>query len=58
MAEEERPRSGFEVAITALTQKHVFLPLIGVAIIWMGVANIEDLVRIISTTLAGLRGCP
>ncbi len=58
MPEEEPSRSTLEVIITALTQKHVFLPLIGVAIIWLGVANIEDLVRIISTTLAGLRGCP
>ena len=58
MSTEDRPRSLFEVAVTAFTQKHVFLPLVGVIVIWLGVANIDDLVKIITSTLAGLRGCP
>ena len=58
MPADDRPRSVFEVAITALTQKHVFLPVIAVIVVWLGVANIDDLVRLITTTLAGLRGCP
>ena len=58
MSADDHPHSGFEVVITALTQKHVFLPVIAVIVVWLGVANIDDLVRLITTTLAGLRGCP
>ncbi len=54
----EDQRRTFEVAITALTQKHVFLTLAGIGVLLLGVANIDDLLRVIQTVLAGVRGCP